>query len=336
MAKSSVGKTDFKNLSSATSTSKKIESPMAKYNSIGQLTCIICNQVVKSELVWNAHLNSKQHIQNKQKLKSQIMGGGPETNNSSSKKNEPATDKGFKRPLPVSSNQASSSPNQDKSQEDGSLNTKKQKLDNLIKKTDSIDLNKKQSSAVNNSNNTNNNIKKVDDVVKSTVVEVQVNNTNATTSAVATSLPEGFFDDPDMDDKIRGVSREANLEAEYEEFKKIIQAEEHKSDLIVEQDDALRDIVRDLEQVDDLINRWSKIETLHQKREALLAANKIKKNNNSNNINEQESMDHDHQDEEQNNKSKTNKKNDEDSDDDEDLENLDSVLGLTLRSKNRC
>lgn len=61
---------------------KKIESPLAKYNSAGQLTCIVCNivrysignmrsivvmsgfsvyQVVKSEAVWTAHIHGRQH-----------------------------------------------------------------------------------------------------------------------------------------------------------------------------------------------------------------------------------------------------------------------------------
>jgi zinc finger protein 830 len=42
-------------------TAKKIDSPLAKYNSAGQLTCIVCNSVVKNELVWTAHINGRQH-----------------------------------------------------------------------------------------------------------------------------------------------------------------------------------------------------------------------------------------------------------------------------------
>lgn len=64
---------DFKSLAGK-SGQKRIDSPMAKYNSIGQLTCIVCNQVVKSELVWNAHLSSKTHADNKNKLKMKLVG----------------------------------------------------------------------------------------------------------------------------------------------------------------------------------------------------------------------------------------------------------------------
>lgn len=48
---------------------KKIESPLAKYNEAGQLTCILCNSVVRSEAVWTVHINAKQHKQNVEQAK---------------------------------------------------------------------------------------------------------------------------------------------------------------------------------------------------------------------------------------------------------------------------
>lgn len=159
------------------------------------------------------------------------------------------------------------------SQSTETTTTKKQKLDNVIKQTDSIDLNKTE------------------------------------TIVVGESLPEGFFDDPDLDAKVRGQSREANLEAEYEEFKKIIQNEEFKSDLLVEKDDKLRDFERDIEEVDDLIDRWNKIENLHIRREAIK--------------------------QQQTTKAKNSQKEDEKDDEDEEEVDLENVLNLALRSKNR-
>lgn len=41
-----------------------IESPLAKYNEAKQLTCVLCKSVVRSEAVWNVHVNSKQHKEN--------------------------------------------------------------------------------------------------------------------------------------------------------------------------------------------------------------------------------------------------------------------------------
>lgn len=48
---------------------KKIESPLAKYNEAGQLTCILCNSVVRSEAVWTVHINAKLHKQNVEQAK---------------------------------------------------------------------------------------------------------------------------------------------------------------------------------------------------------------------------------------------------------------------------
>lgn len=44
--------------------SVKVNSPLAKYNEAGQLTCVLCSSVVRSETVWNIHINSKQHKEN--------------------------------------------------------------------------------------------------------------------------------------------------------------------------------------------------------------------------------------------------------------------------------
>lgn len=45
----------------ATRKEKKIDSPLVRYNDIGQAVCKICNIVIKSEGLWTAHLVSKAH-----------------------------------------------------------------------------------------------------------------------------------------------------------------------------------------------------------------------------------------------------------------------------------
>lgn len=95
----------------------------------------------------------------------------------------------------------------------------------------------------------------------------------------------------------------------------MIQTEEIKSDVIIEKDDVQRDANRDLEEVEELITRWTKIENLHQKREELLAACRIKRATSKTT----ESIED------------KNVESEEDSDVD-----LDNVLNLAMRSKNRC
>ncbi|CAK1546161.1 unnamed protein product [Leptosia nina] len=47
----------------------QIQNPLAKYNSAGQLMCILCSSIVRSEHVWQVHVNSKQHRQNIEEAK---------------------------------------------------------------------------------------------------------------------------------------------------------------------------------------------------------------------------------------------------------------------------
>jgi len=147
-------------------------------------------------------------------------------------------------------------------------------------------------------------------VVKTPENEVKTeqvkNNADVVLAMTGTSLPEGFFDDPELDAKVRGQSRSENLEAEFEEFKKIIQSEEVKSEVLIEKDDLISNVNRDIEEVDELIDRWTKIENLHVRRENLI---KIRKEADKEKI-------------------------EVDSSDDEEVD-LENVLSFNLRSKNR-
>lgn len=56
--------TDHKEKLQLQRVTKRIDSPLAKYNDIGQLTCALCKTIVRSEGVWNVHINTKQHKEN--------------------------------------------------------------------------------------------------------------------------------------------------------------------------------------------------------------------------------------------------------------------------------
>ena len=292
-------------MSSKLASQKRIESPLAKYNSIGQLTCIICNLVVKSENLWNTHLNSKIHLENKTKLKTQLTKAPTPSTKAKGADSAENTKNVFKRPASEDTPAAKSSGSVS-SPSIVDANAKKQKLDAVVDKKANT-----SSAPPETKMDTNDTVTNVD-VVDHAKTQPDVKINPLLETAPSTALPEGFFDDPDMDDKVRGVSRAENLEAEYEEFKKIMQTEEHKSDQIIEQDDIIRDVDRELEEVDELIGRWSKIEDLHNKREAILAANKKK----SAGITKGQIVNHES-----------------DSDDDGSDIDLDSVLHLEIRNK---
>lgn len=42
-------------------TDSRIESPLAKYDEQNNLWCIVCNQKINSELIWETHLIGKSH-----------------------------------------------------------------------------------------------------------------------------------------------------------------------------------------------------------------------------------------------------------------------------------
>jgi len=48
---------------------KLVDSPYAKYNSRGQLMCIVCGVPVKSAIIWQAHVNKRSHLESLVKLK---------------------------------------------------------------------------------------------------------------------------------------------------------------------------------------------------------------------------------------------------------------------------
>ena len=119
-------------------------------------------------------------------------------------------------------------------------------------------------------------------------------------------LPQGFFDDKKKDMEARNINYDSLLDTEFAKFKAELQSEETKNEIITEIDDEERDVDRHIEEVDQLIENWARVENLHQRKENLV---KLKEK-------------------------KTVKKEEEESSDD-DID-LDSVMNLTLRTKNRC
>lgn len=248
--------------------SQRINSAFARYNSIGQLSCIICNQSIKNELLWNKHLVSKMHLENKIKLKNKIDEENCES--IESVKDSRAN----KRNISESLNEKQTnytSLNKDEKE------IKKQKFETM--------------SEIKNDSRTSQFVKPAE--------------------VISGFLPEGFYDDRCIDDRVRGVNKTQDLNSQYDEFKRLIQMEESKSELDNSKDEKMRDVGRELEEVDELIFRWEKIESFHNKREELLK-NKIEF------------------------KKSTNTELDKDSDKDDSDVDLENFLSITLQTKKRC
>jgi zinc finger protein 830 len=300
--------------SSLKSRHSRIDSPIAKYSQTGQLSCIICNQIIKVESLWTAHINSKSHLINKDKLKDVLL---KEQQQQQQQQNKDVNS--FKRPSNPSDDKQSNEKSFKKlkiESETETVHSKKNKLKDICDEEEKKLDTSPQSESISISISKGDSTSIIQNSPQKEEKEEEETTNLPSNPLIGSNLPEGFFDNQEIDDKVRGVSRAQNLEAEYEEFKRIMQTETIKSDNIVEIDDKTRDADRDLEEVDELINRWSKIESLHQKREQLLKNRIIKKTT-----------------AETTNRRQRQQKGDSDSDSDIDL---DTVLNLTMRNKERC
>ncbi|CAG9858389.1 unnamed protein product [Phyllotreta striolata] len=249
-AKKKLNQTELRKLMSEHKTkvkdAKKVDSPLAKYNEQGQLMCILCNWVVRSEAVWPSHINSKKHKENieiAKKLKER-------TNNFSTPLKRPLTpplpevpEKKIKgilknaKPTTTSNNNSTS-------------NDKKQ--DPLPK--DFFDSNKTKPSSSNNVNRQEQAEKMEEELVEG-----------------KDALPEGFFDDPKMDAKARHQEYKDPVEEEWEKFLKVIKEADNESNAIIAEDQEEATTERQIDEIDEQMKKLSRVLDLEKKKEEVVA-----------------------------------------------------------------
>jgi len=78
------------------------------------------------------------------------------------------------------------------------------------------------------------------------------------------ALPEGFFDDPIMDAKARGVAYVDKEEEEWEAFQKEIEAEETVAQNILVEDRTEATADRQIEEIDEQIEAWQRVNRLEK------------------------------------------------------------------------
>ncbi|KAH6931113.1 hypothetical protein HPB50_022223 [Hyalomma asiaticum] len=88
--------------------------------------------------------------------------------------------------------------------------------------------------------------------------------------APSEALPEGFFDDPVLDAKARNVEYKDPIEEEWEKFKKEIAEETTVSEAIMAEDIEESKAERDIEEIDEQIHNWQRVEQLQQRKEELM------------------------------------------------------------------
>ncbi|XP_013190284.1 zinc finger protein 830 [Amyelois transitella] len=230
--------------------STKIDNPLAKYNNAGQLTCVLCSSIVRSENVWPVHVNSKQHRENIEKAKklkelTNNFTVGKIKHKSASPPKDVPPEKKIKGILknavpctPTLTVQPKNNAPQIISYHNEEI--KRLPLNTVIQPTTS----------------------KIDELPK--VAEV-VDSLKALQTDQP--IPEGFFDDPILDAKVRNIEYKDPVEEEWEKFQKEIKEEATASAEIIagEQEEATAE--RQIDEIDEQMRNWSRVLDLELKKE---------------------------------------------------------------------
>ncbi|KAL0271758.1 UNVERIFIED_CONTAM: hypothetical protein PYX00_008754 [Menopon gallinae] len=216
---------------------KRIESPLARY------PFIMANMsVVRSEAVWSVHLNSKFHKENVAKRVK--------------KQEEPCESKqNFKRPAP-----------------NPPLPFCEKRVKSILKNSTStptnttpiststeISVDNQTSSLVTEYANSDGSHNSSDDFEEE---EKEVTNKDV--------LPEGFFDDPKLDAKVRNVEYKDPVEEEWEQFQREIREETSKAQQIIADDQEEATAERQIEEIDEQIRNWNRVVSLERKKQEVI------------------------------------------------------------------
>ncbi|PAA58243.1 hypothetical protein BOX15_Mlig009875g2, partial [Macrostomum lignano] len=212
--------------------------PFARYNSLNQLTCILCGCPVKSSLLWRAHLASRGHRANAEALRSR---GGDRAV-------EILSGAGLKRRLQETSEK------QQKKQPSSALglaySDDEEEAEDPAPSKKSQQLHQKQSSA------------------SSSLLNRQPQQQKKQQQQQQQQLPEGFFDDPVADARARNVPYKDRMEEELELFAKEMRDAQVESDKIAEQAEEEADNVRYLEEIITQEETWHRLNELELLKEA--------------------------------------------------------------------
>ncbi|XP_053323451.1 zinc finger protein 830 [Spea bombifrons] len=285
------------------SVKKRIESPFAKYNSLGHLSCAVCNVHIKNEILWQAHILGKQH---KEKV-AELKGTKANTSSSSvttSQLSQPTKRKGLqperedsKKPkdseeqppasttkLPTGFFEASEQPSHKQTaikapglkllagdyDDDSEEEASHDKEPSSEPKNTEIPLPPPTASADSLPPDFFDNktpvVSHSGSILKAEIQEKAVERKENTAEA----LPEGFFDDPEVDAKVRKVDAPKDqMDKEWEEFQKEIRQVNTVSEAIVADEDEEGRLDRQIDEIDEQIECYRRIEHLRNQKDGL-------------------------------------------------------------------
>ncbi|XP_012147606.2 zinc finger protein 830 [Megachile rotundata] len=255
---------------------KKIESPLAKYTDAGQLMCILCKAAVRSEAVWTVHLNSKTHKENiilakKTKLETE----SPTVTTHTFKRpvspvQEPGANKKIKGILKNATVKSAQVPS----------NLPVDFFDNPSKQGLTVPLN---TTVIKRGSENDKEIAQEKEFKNGEAEEENDKETERGKDANQPVLPEGFFDDPILDAKVRNVEYKNPIEEEWEKFQKEIKEETAQSAQIIAEDQEEATTERQLDEIEEQIRHWSRVMDLVKRKEQVQATDRKQNNTDEDN-----------------------------------------------------
>lgn len=270
---------------------KRIESPLVRYNEFDQPVCRVCDVILKSESLWDAHQASRKHHEAIKNVKANAA-GLTRANNAKPEAPKP-------EPSTVLSNATSEpSMNLQKAQLSSGLPadffdnhvTKKQKSGNdAVKFLDPDSYNKTGGSASAQTQSmepleSKNNLDRLSSSHSEKMGKSGIHHARdltqtsgkivgSETKEVKGALPEGFFDNKDADLRARGIVLvKPDVKDEYKEFEKLIQEDLKEVDNRLEEEEFdAAEMIEEAESVEQKVY-WEKVEMLKKKKLELKAA----------------------------------------------------------------
>ncbi|CAB3976896.1 zinc finger 830 [Paramuricea clavata] len=285
---------------------KKIDSPLARYNNAGQLFCVLCNTIIKSDLLWDAHIRGVKHKENLISLKSgerksqtdtvkprsaqqdafgnNSRSKGNTITSSSSQSNKRRTEDNntsdsssetpvVKKPKVSSDNASSSIPadffDADETHESNSVEDQKMAVDNDgVETTPSAGPSEISGLPADF----------FDSSQKESEETENKTSSNEKESDKTEAIPEGFFDDPKLDAKARKVEYKDPGDEEWEKFKKALSTEDQVSEAIIHEEEEESRVDRALDEISEQRLYYIRADALRHKQNAFRKSREEKRN----------------------------------------------------------
>ncbi|XP_036453397.1 zinc finger protein 830 [Colossoma macropomum] len=280
---------------------RRVQSPFAKYTSAGRLMCTLCGEQVKSEAVWQAHVLGRGHKEKVGRLK-EGQGQEQEQEQGLKRKKEEEEQQGAgKRAKEERKKEEEGAGKEAKSQKGlpaGFFQTKGVAGLGLLAgqygedDDDDEDEEEEEKEQKGKSDTVNAGLKppggaaglpadffesaapggtpsKTTGEEEEKVEEKEEEEGEGKGAKPELQLPEGFFDDPVRDARVRNVDTpREQMDREWEEFQKEMRLVNSASDAIVAEDDEEGRIERQIDEIDEQIECFRRVELLRAKQEA--------------------------------------------------------------------